>query len=59
MIISVADRTILEKNVVWMWAASCWEGVLMLHDKTKIAPTARETEDSQDEGRSTYLLDET
>ena len=31
----------------------------MLHDKTKIAPTARETEDSQDEGRSTYLLDET
>ena len=27
----------------------------MLHDKTKMAPTARETEDSQDKGKSTYL----
>ena len=40
---------------MWFECEQPWEGVLMLHDKTKIAPTARETEDSQDEGRSTYL----
>ena len=27
----------------------------MLHDKTKMAPTARETKDTQDEGKSPYL----
>ena len=40
---------------MWFECEQPWEGVLMLHDKTKMAPTARETKDTQDEGKSPYL----